>query len=67
MVHDAAGERIKSHFSGEEYMIFVDESAYEFFGLAKADGNFCYATVGIPKSRYFDVQEALKPVLDEYI
>jgi hypothetical protein len=49
-----------------EYLVFVDESFYKFFGFADVDGNFCHAALGVPKDSYAHLQTSIRPLIEAY-
>lgn len=52
--------------SGDDYLVFVDESFFEFLGFPHLDGNFCHAAVGIPRHGYAAFANALDDVIGQY-
>src|SRR5258706_8184124 len=60
------GRRIWERFSNQEYLVFVDESFYRFFGFDTPDGNFCHAAVGVPVNNYARLQRMLAPLCQYY-
>jgi hypothetical protein len=60
------GRQIWERHSNREYLIFVDESFYRFFGFADEDGNFCHSAVGVPSDAYARLQELLDSAVDAY-
>lgn len=61
------GRQIWEKHRAREYLVFVDESFYRFFGFEAVDGNFCHATIGVPVDNYAPLQKLLAPALDAYI
>ena len=49
-----------------EYLVFVDESFYRFFGFNAADGNFCHGALGIPRDNYSQLRTMLEPLVLAY-
>jgi hypothetical protein len=60
------GRQILERHRNREYLVFVDESFYRFFGFAAADGNFCHAALGIPRDNYTRLQAILGPLVLAY-
>jgi hypothetical protein len=60
------GRRIWEKFSNQEYLVFVDESFYRFFGFDTPEGNFCHAAVGVPVNNYARLQRLLAPLVQDY-
>lgn len=60
------GRRIWERFNDQEYLVFVDESFYRFFGFDAPEGNFCHAAVGVPVNNYARLQRLLAPLLQDY-
>jgi len=60
------GRRIWERFSNQEYLVFVDESFYRFFGFDAPEGNFCHAAVGVPVNNYARLQRLLAPIIQDY-
>lgn len=53
-------------YRNETYLLRVDETFREFFGLTEARGYFCYAAVGIAEKEYKFFKRALTPIFAEY-
>lgn len=53
-------------YRDRNYLVFLDESFYKFFGLARRDGNFCYGCIGIPEEKYDLLKSGLATLLGEY-
>lgn len=49
-----------------EYLVFVDESFYRFFGFEALDGNFCHAVLGVPADNYARLKEILQATRNSY-
>lgn len=62
----APGRVVWERYRNCEYVVFVDESFYRFFGFDNPDGNFCHAAVGVPAENYVALQRELDPVLQQY-
>lgn len=60
------GRRVWERHRNREYLVFVDESFYRFFGFDAVDGNFCHAALGVPRDSYARLQELLRPLVQEY-
>jgi hypothetical protein len=60
------GRTIWEKHRNHEYLVFVDESFYKFFGFADVDGNFCHAALGVPKDSYEQLQTSIRPLIDIY-
>jgi hypothetical protein len=60
------GRQIWEKHRNREYLVFVDESFYRFFGFDAMDGNFCHAALGVPVDNYARLQGLLEPVLQAY-
>jgi hypothetical protein len=60
------GRLIWERFRNREYLVFFDESAFEFFGFQRPDGSFCHAAVGLPTENYAQLQASFAPTLDQY-
>jgi len=60
------GRQIWERYRNHEYLVFVDESFYRFFGFVAADGNFCHAALGIPIDNYAQLQVMLDPLVQAY-
>jgi hypothetical protein len=60
------GRAIWEKHANSEYLIFVDESFYNFFGFADIEGNFCHAALGLPKCNCAALQKAMRPSLEAY-
>lgn len=60
------GRPIWERHRNQEYLVFVDESFYRFFGFDATDGNFCHAAVGVPVHKYGRLQRLLVPLLQSY-
>jgi hypothetical protein len=60
------GRKIWEDHRNLEYLIFVDESFHKFFGFADVDGNFCHATLGVPKDSYAQLQTSMEPLIEAY-
>ena len=60
------GRQIWEKHRNCEYLVFVDESFYRFFGFEAVDGNFCHAAIGVPVDNYSSLQKLLAPALDSY-
>ena len=58
--------RVVREYQGNKYLVFVDESMREFFGLNAPNGYLCYAAVGIPEKEYEVLSRALRPIFKEY-
>jgi len=60
------GREIWERHRNREYLVFVDESFYRFFGFNSLDGNFCHGALGLPRENYDQFKAALTPLLMEY-
>src|SRR3984885_16306038 len=60
------GRAMWEKHANSEYLIFVDESFYNFFGFADIEGNFCPAALGLPKQNYAALQSAMRPSVEAY-
>lgn len=60
------GRTIWEKHRDREYLIFMDESFYSFFGFADIAGNFCHAALGLPKDKYAQLQVSIRPVVEAY-
>src|SRR5271156_6519373 len=60
------GREIWEKFRNSEYLVFVDESFYKFFGFADIEGNFCHAALGVPQSRYSSLQTLMNPLVETF-
>lgn len=49
-----------------EYLVFVDESFFEFFGFANDEGDFCHGAVGVPKDKYDSLVSSMAPAIEAY-
>lgn len=52
-------------YRGTPYLVFVDESFFEFFSLTARTGYFCHAAVGVPETEYADLSHELRPLREE--
>jgi hypothetical protein len=62
----APGRAVWERQRGREYLVFVDESFFEFFGFNNPNGNFCHAAIGFPADNYGALQERLAPIVQAY-
>jgi hypothetical protein len=62
----APGRPLWERQRGRDYLVFVDESFYEFFGFNDPDGNFCHVAVGVPEHNYQPLQRDLAPLVQTY-
>lgn len=53
-------------YTGQEYLIFLDESFRFFFELTNERGYFCHGAFGIPASEYEGLKEDVAPIFEEY-
>jgi hypothetical protein len=53
-------------FAGQEFVAFLDESFFKFFGLQDRTGNICYASVALPTRTYTTVCEEMQELFAEY-
>src|SRR4029077_20460466 len=60
------GREVWERHRNSEYLVFVDESFFRFFGFDAADGNFCHAALGIPVNNYAQLQAVLMPLVQAY-
>jgi len=60
------GRPIWDAHRNQEYLVFLDESFYQFFGFVVADGNFCHGALGIPRDNYAQLQTMLQPLVLSY-
>jgi hypothetical protein len=60
------GREIWEKHRKREFLIFVDESFYKFFGFSDVDGNFCHAALGVPRDNYAQLEALMKPTVDAY-
>jgi hypothetical protein len=60
------GRLIWERHRNREYLVFVDESFYRFFGFCAIDGNFCHGALGIPRDNYDQLKAVLQPLLRDY-
>jgi hypothetical protein len=58
--------RAVADYRKETYLLFVDETFREFFGLTDPSGYFCYAAVAIPEKEYEFFKRPLTAIFDEY-
>ncbi len=58
--------RATADYRNETYLLFVDESFREFFGLSDPTGYFCYAAVGVPQREYEFFERALSSIFARY-
>ncbi len=61
------GRGMWEKYRGKEYLVFIDESAYQFFGFQNPQGNFCHATVGIPSLEYDGLKASMASMGKEYV
>lgn len=59
------GRDIWSRRSGQDYLVFVDESFRGFLELRQV-GYFCHAAVGIPQLEYERLKMAVAPIFADY-
>jgi hypothetical protein len=52
-------------YRGTSYLVFVDESFFEFFSLTARTGYFCHAAVGVPETEYAELSHELRPLREE--
>ena len=62
----APGRQLWEAHRDQEYLVYVDESFYRFFGFEAVDGNFCYAAVGVPSRNYQQLQRLFQPTIVAY-
>lgn len=60
------GRQVWEAHHDREYLVFVDESFYQFFGFVAPDGNFCHGALGIPRDGYPQLQAMLEPLVLAY-
>lgn len=60
------GRQVWDRHRNCEYLVFLDESFYRFFGFVAPDGNFCHGALGIPRDNYPQLQAALEPLVLGY-
>lgn len=60
------GRRVWQRHRNREYLVFVDESFYRFFGFNALDGNFCHGALGIPRDNDAPLQAKLQPLVRAY-
>ena len=65
-IDNCPAKRIVSKYQNETYLVFIDETFREFFGLNDPTGYLCYAAVGIPEKEYEFFKRALAKVFTEY-
>src|SRR5262245_4725075 len=61
-----SGRQIPEKFAGTEYLVFIDESFFKFFGFGSPNGSFCHAAVGIPCTAYQTLQAGFHSQLRHY-
>jgi len=69
-IESCPAAKVVSDYRDEKYLLFVDETFREFFGLNDPTGYLCYAAVGIPEREYEFFKRALAktfPVYEGYI
>jgi hypothetical protein len=62
----APGRELWEAQRGNEYVVFMDESFYNFFGFNDPNGNFCHGAVGLPIRNYAALQQQLAPLVQSY-
>lgn len=60
------GRAVWEEYRGHDYVVFVDESFFEFFGFSRPDGNFCHSAIGIPANTYPNVARRLQRTISTY-
>src|SRR5882762_6994859 len=60
------GRQVWERHRSREYLVFIDESFYRFFGFDALDGNFCHGAFGIPRDNYAQLQATLQPLVLAY-
>lgn len=60
------GRAVWQAFRNCEYIVFLDESFYQFFNFSIPDGNFCHGALGIPEKNYPRLKELMAPSIEEY-
>jgi len=58
--------RILGRHNHQEYLVFIDESFYRFFGFDVPQGNFCHGAVGVPVNEYSRFKRLLEPLIQNY-
>ena len=62
----APGRELWNRQRGNEYLVFIDESFYDFFGFNRPAGNFCHGAIGVPLRNYAELQQQLAPLIQAY-
>ena len=62
----APGLKTWLRYTGQEYIVFVDESFSLFFELTNERGYFCHGAFGIPATEYEAVKREVRPIFDDY-
>src|SRR5262249_30994588 len=65
-IETAPATRIVRNHAGSKYLVFVDESFRQFFGLSTRNGYLCYAAVGVPESEYEFLKRAITKIFPAY-
>jgi len=69
-IESCPAAKVVSDYRDETYLLFIDETFREFFGLNDPTGYLCYAAVGIPEKEYEFFKRALAktfPVYEGYV
>jgi len=60
------GRQVWERHRSREYLVFIDESFYRFFGFDALDGNFCHGALGVPRDNYDQLKAMLQPLVHDY-
>jgi hypothetical protein len=60
------GLEIWQKHSGREYLVFIDESFYKFFGFSDPDGDFCHGALGVPRENYAQLEALMRPEVEAF-
>jgi hypothetical protein len=65
-IETAPATRAVRNYSGNKYLIFIDETFRDFFGLKNPNGYLCYAAVGIPEKEYEILKRSMAKIFQDY-
>jgi hypothetical protein len=65
-LHNCPGRPLWEPYRGEEWLLFADESFFEFFELANDRGYLCHGALGVPARRYDELKSAFEPLFRDY-
>lgn len=65
-LYTCPGYKVWKQYEGQPYIVFIDESFFEFFQLNSRTGYFCHAATAVPEIEYDSLKAELKPVFEKY-